>query len=83
METFTESKPFVKNPDFHSQRQAYLSTFDINVIDKPIVDIISGFAKPPYCFTLQSCYGHFVYAEKGKHNIDPLPVDDGIGGVEY
>ena len=83
METFVEPKPFVNNPDYQRQRQAYLSTFSIDVIDKPIVDIISGFAKLPYCFTLQSCYGHFVYAEKGKHNIDRLPITNGIGEVEY
>jgi len=83
LETFVELKPFVNNPDYQRQRRAYLSTFSIDVIDKPIVDIISGFAKLPYCFTLQSCYGHFVYAEKGKHNLDPLTDTNSIGEVEY
>ena len=38
----------------------------------------------PYCFTLQSCYGHFLYpGQTDIHNIDPLPVDEDIEVVEY
>ena len=83
METFVEAKPFVKNPDYERQRQSYLTTLDLSIIDKPIVDIVAAFSELPYCYTLQSCYGHFVYAEKGKHNIDPLPITSNIVEVEY
>jgi len=31
------------------------------MIDGPIIGLINGFNKLPYCFTLQSCYEHFVY----------------------
>ena len=54
------------------------------MIDKPIIDLINGFNKLPYCFTLQSCYGHFVYnGQKDNHNLDPLPAKDTIAKVEY
>ena len=84
METFTESKDFVNNPRYHEQRQKYLSRLDIDTIDAPIIEIISGFAKLPYCFTLQSCYGHFLHdSQKDPQNIEPLPISDSIASVEY
>jgi len=61
METFVEPKPFVENPDYNNQRQSYLTTLNLSIIDTPIVDIVQAFSEMPYCFTLQSCYGHFVY----------------------
>ena len=84
METFTELKDFVDNPHFHEQRQEYLGKLDINTIDAPIVEIVEGFAKLPYCFTLQSCYGHFVYnGQKNPSDVEPLPISDSIDSVEY
>lgn len=84
METFTNLKNFVDNPYFHDQRKKYLSKLDIESIDAPIVELISGFAKLDYCFTLQSCYGHFLYnSQKNSYNIDPLPVSNSISNVEY
>ena len=50
-------------------------------IDVPIIEIIEDFNKPPFCFTLQSCYGHFLY--NGQENPDPLPVDKVMARVEY
>lgn len=84
METFTEVKDFVDNQHYHKQRQESLSGLDINTIDEPIVEIISDFNKLPYCFTLQSCYGHFLHDDqKDPKNIEPLPVADTITSVEY
>lgn len=39
----------------------------------------------PYCFTLQSCYGHFLYEnhQEDPYNIDPLPATGLIARVEY
>ena len=38
----------------------------------------------PYCFTLQSCYGHFVYnGQKDSHNLESLPEKNTITKVEY
>ncbi len=54
------------------------------MIDRPIVDLINGFNKLPYCFTLQSCYGHFVYeVQKDPNNLESLPTSDTIANVEY
>jgi|UPI0004900569 hypothetical protein len=42
------------------------------------------FNRLPYCFTLQSCYGHFLYEnQKDPYNVDPLPATDLIVTVEY
>lgn len=55
-----------------------------NMIDRPIVDLINGFNDLPYCYTLQSCYGHFVYNDqKDMHNFEPLPILNAIAEVEY
>ena len=84
METFTEPKDFVDNPHYLQQRQASLATLDTDTIDGPIVDIVKSFQDLPYCFTLQSCYGHFIYnGQKDPHNLESLPVTDTIARVEY
>lgn len=54
------------------------------MIDPPIIDLINGFKKLPYCFTLQCCYGHFVCNDReDPHNLAPLPVKDTMAKVEY
>ena len=84
METFVELKDFVEDPDFHEQRQEYLGKLDSNTTDAPIVEIVNSFAKLPYCFTLQSCYGHFLHSyQQNPYNIEPLPISDSITTVEY
>ena len=84
METFAELKDFVENPHFCEQRQRSVSSLDLATIDSPIVDLIEGFSKLPYCFTLQSCYGHFLYNDqRDQSNIKPLPVSENIVEVEY
>lgn len=84
METFTEFKPLVDNPLYQEQREKSLRRLDINTIDAPIMGIVNSFAKLPYCFTLQSCYGHFVYKnQKNPKNVEPLPGSDDISTVAY
>ena len=84
METFTEFKPLVKNPLFTQQREKALNQLDINTIDAPIKEIIKDFSNLPYCFTLQSCYGHFLYNnQKNPNNIEPLPNLGNISNIEY
>ena len=84
METFTTLKDFVDNPDFHDQRQKYVGELDLNTIDAPIVEIVRDFARLPYSFTLQSCYGHFLHeGQKDPHDTRPLPVSDSLTTVEY
>ena len=54
------------------------------MVDEPIVPVVHAFNKLPYCFTLQSCYGHFVRpGQDDPHNLEPLPITDTIAEVEY
>lgn len=74
METFTTPKEFVENPRYLHDRQEILEALDLRVIDRPIVELIEGFALLPQCFTLQSCYGHFLYAPgQDSKNLEHLP----------
>jgi hypothetical protein len=73
----------VDHPRFAQDRQDALAALDLHAIDAPIVDIVEGFSQLPYCFTLQSCVGHFVCAPgQDSRNLDPLPVGK-TGRVEY
>lgn len=84
METFTELKELIDNSHFQAQKQNILCDLTDDMIDMPIIDLIKGFNKLPYCFTLQSCFGHFVYeGQKAPNNLDPLPALDTIENVEY
>ena len=84
METFTEFKPPVDSPLYEAQRDEALKHLDIDTIDSPLVGIIHGFSELPYCFTLQSCFGHFVYGNlKDSRNIDPLPRLEPSSRVQY
>lgn len=84
METFTELKNLAENPHYQVQKRKILDDLDDDMIDMPIIDLINGFNKLPYCFTLQSCYGHFVYKDqKDTRNLDPLPAKEIIFQVEY
>ena len=74
MITFTEPRPFVSNPSYAQDRSNTLAKLDLQSIDKPIVDIVAGFAELPSCFPLQSCFGHFVCdPEQDKHTLAPIP----------
>ena len=84
METFTELKELEENPHFQAQKQKTLRYLYDDIIDMPIIDLINGFNRLSYCFTLQSCYGHFVYnGQKDIHNLEPLRVNGTITRVEY
>ena len=74
METFAPSRNFVENPRYLRDRRKALKALDLHVIDHPIVELIEGFSLLPQCFTLQSCYGHFLYAPgQDSHNLERLP----------
>lgn len=84
METFTELKDLAENLYYQTQKQKIIDSLNDNMIDMPIVNLINGFNKLPYCFTLQSCYGHFVYNDqKDTHNLDPLPAKEINVQVKY
>lgn len=84
METFTHLKALIDNPNFPRQREQALKGYNPLIIDMPIMDLISDFNKLPFCFTLQSCYGHFLYqGQDDSHNLEPLPETDNIAQVDY
>jgi hypothetical protein len=84
LETFTAPKELTEYPHYKEQRQKSIAALKNAIIDEPIREIIKDFNKLPYCFTMQSCYGHFLYnGQKDPHSIDPLPVKKTIFRVEY
>jgi len=84
METFTAPKELVENPCFKEQKQKSLSALADDLIDAPLIEIITRMNERPFCFTLQSCYGHFLYpGQKNPDNLDPLPVIKPVEQVEY
>ncbi len=84
METFSRPAKFETNPHFQKQKQKTIATLTDSMIDPPIIDIVKGFNKLPYSFTLQSCYGHFIYkGQNDSQNLEPLPLTDSIEKVEY
>jgi len=77
MKTFTKLKAFVDDPHYYEKREESLCKLQICTIDAPIVEIIKDFAKLPYCFTLQSCYGHFIHkGQENQKNVEPLSLSD-------
>ncbi len=84
METFTELKELAENPHYQVQRHKSLCDLNDDMIDVPIFDLINGFNKLPYCFTLQSCYGHFAYeGNKDSHILKYVPTTDISSEVGY
>jgi len=84
METLTELRSFVSNPHFRQRRQQSLSQLDTSTIDLTILDVVSDLGRLPYCFTLQSCFGHFLTgAQDEPRSTRPLPVSCGVSEVEY
>lgn len=77
MITFTIPKPFVEDPEYRKKKEKSLIELeDIlkkNELDLPIKKVIMEINKIPCCFTLQSCYGHFVHLyQKNSNNIESL-----------
>ena len=83
MQTFAQPREFVGNSQYERDRQHALASLVLEDIDAPIRGIVAGFACLPYCFTLQSCYGHFVHAAQPEpRNLEPVPAHD-MGTVKY
>ena len=74
METFSDPREFVENTRYVQERKAALAVLDLDSIDESIVDIVSGFATLPHCFTQQCCYGHFICSPgQSIHSLQPIP----------
>lgn len=84
METYIEPKDMVENPDYERQRREILAVLTDSMVDAPIIELIKKLNMLPCCFTLQSCYGHFLYkGQNDPYNIEPLPIMDSSERVEY
>jgi len=84
VETFTAPKKVIENPDYRAQRKRSLSKLDFKTIDVPIREMVRSFARLPYSFTLQCCFGHFLYTgQKNRHNLEPLPGSGRLTNIEY
>jgi hypothetical protein len=74
----------VSNFCFRRQRHQSLSNLDTGTIDPPILDVVSDWGRLPYCFTLQSCFGHFLVGRQDEpRNMRPLPVSGSVSKGEY
>jgi hypothetical protein len=84
METFTQPKTLTDNPHYPEQRHNCLASLDDASLDAPIAEIVTGFNALTHCFTLQSCFGHFLYnGQTDEHNLAPLPIAKPIHAIEY
>lgn len=84
LETFTAAKPLINNANFAIQRQAALSSLDIHAIDEPIRDVIKALNRVSFCFTIQSCFGHFVFGKRtDPRNLELLPQRKVPDSIEY
>ena len=84
METFTTPKKMVEYPQFQLKKQRSLVGLKDIDIDEPIIEHIKYFNQLPYCFTIQCCYGHFLYSgQRDTQNNGPLPISENIAKVEY
>lgn len=64
METFTKARPLVPSPGYDTDRREALVGLNTEIgkgsTDEPTLDILMQFSNIPFCYTLQSCYGHFM-----------------------
>ena len=84
MQTFTECRPMTVDPFYKNRRKLCLNKLSIDELDAPIVGLIDDLCKFPFCFTIQSCFGHFLcQGQEDPNNIQPLPSPGKICSVEY
>jgi len=81
METYTDYKPFIHNPNFKADRQIALNNLDLNLIDSPLIKLVKEINRLPYLFTLQCCHGHFL--NKDGKEISNLGLSETNERVEY
>ncbi len=83
MDTFEPPRDLVESPHFARERALAIDALASVSIEAPIEGLIRKMATLPYCFTLQSCFGHFIHSEQAQSdNLEPLPPYD-IGTVRY
>ena len=84
METFIRPQEMVENPDYPSQKVRMLASLSPNMIEEPLVSLVERINSLSQCFTLQCCYGHFLYqGQDNPSNIELLPALHQESRVEY
>lgn len=84
LKTFIESKALVRNPLYPEQRRKCLIELGGVRIDEPMAALVKAMNDLPYCFTLQSCYGHFLHSgQKDRRNLNPLPAKAPLTTIKY
>lgn len=89
METYCTAKPMVEDSSFEKRRKKSISLLKKEIskgnIDPPLIGLLYDFSRISHCYTLQSCYGHFVHdLQTNDHNIEPLEKFRGrISKVNY
>jgi len=83
VETFTEPRPLVESPRYSREREDVLEQLDPRTLDAPIAELVARLNVLPFCFTLQSCYGHFIWRPgQDDRSLEPVPDED-CGQVRY
>jgi hypothetical protein len=74
VETFSAPRNLVKNSSFAAQKKACLVGLCGVTLDEPLTDLVAEINQLSCCFTLQSCFGHFLYpGQDDPYCCDPLP----------
>lgn len=81
METYTACKAFVDNPQYNEDRRYVLDNLVAGDIDPPLVTLVQKINRLPYVFSLQCCYGHFLW--KNGKEINPLESLEADTWVTY
>ncbi len=83
MRTFTQPRPFVESRRYARDREKALKRFDPRSLDPPIRELVTGLNDLAYVFTLQSCFGHFLWAGNlEERTLSRVPTQD-CGVVTY
>lgn len=76
METYSECKPFVDHPEFRENRRQVLENLEVGDIDLPLVSLVQKINRLPHVFSLQCCYGHFLWNNGTEIKVlEPLKTD--------
>ena len=83
MESFRAAKAFVAHLQYAPDRLRTLAAMDPGSIDEPIRDIVAALAQRSDCYSLQSCWGHFICHDgQDRHTLEPI-ADGYMGSVRY
>jgi hypothetical protein len=74
----------VVDPRYQDRRKQCLNGLNTDELDSPIADLINALCEFSFCFTIQSCFGHFLYpGQEDANNIEMLPLTGKIQSVNY